>query len=291
MTKHLYFYALLALFTVLMFGNAQSLPLWELQGEAKNIRVLGSVHFLREQDYPLPGQIQQAYDAADVLIMELDLDDIDPLEMQAIVQDLAIDSRGRDLASLMGPKDFQKAKRGINQLAIAIEPLAAYEPWFVALQVTQIKLAESELKHGLGIEAWFVTQASKDGKPLHGLETLRDQLGALDSLPGKAQRKFLLQTIDEARDMEVGVNALINAWRQGDVVTLERELLLSVEQQPELYERILRRRNRNWVKSIRQFAGDGQDYLVVVGALHLIGEDSVLQMLADYGIEHRQVFE
>ncbi len=291
MIRHFYLSRLLAMLIVFVFGNTQALPLWELKGAAKNIRLLGSVHFLREQDYPLPDQIQRAYETADILIMELDLDDLDPMEMQSAVQELAIDPHGRDLASLMGPRDFKKAKRGINQLAIDIEPLTAYEPWFVALQITQIKLAETKLENGLGVEAWFVMRASEDGKPLHGLETLQDQLGALDSLPGKAQRRFLLQTIDEASEIEAGVDTLIAAWRQGDIATLEQELLLSVEQQPELYERILRRRNRNWVNTIRRFAGDEQDYLVVVGALHLIGEDSVLKMLADQGIEHRQVIE
>lgn len=283
-----------AWFALLLFGvalRAWSLPLWELEGEAANIRLLGSIHFLRAEDYPLPEAIGKAYREADILVTEIDLDDLDPLAAQASMRALAIDPGGRDLARLLGPADYAKVRAGVRSLAIDPAVLAAYEPWYAALQVTQLRLQQLGFDPGYGVEARLMMLAAADGKEVRGLETLEDQLGALDSLPDPAQREFLLTTIDEAAEIENGIDEILQAWRTGDTRTLERELLAGLDEQPALRQRILVDRNRRWVEQLRGKAGDGTRYLVVVGALHLVGPDSVLKMLEQRGIGNRQLRE
>ena len=286
--------ARLAMLGLLLFGialPAWSLPLWELEGKAKNIRLLGSIHFLRAEDYPLPAAIGDAYREADILVTEIDLDDLDPLAAQASLQSLAVDPRGRDLARLLGPADYARVRAGVQSLAIDPAALAAYEPWYAALQVTQLRLQQLGFDPGYGVEARMLMLAAADGKEVHGLETLEDQLGALDSLPAPAQREFLLITIEEAAAIEQGIDETLLAWRRGDTQTLERELLAGLDAQPELRQRILVDRNRRWVEQLQRMAGDGTRYLVVVGALHLVGPDSVLDMLERRGIGNRQLSE
>jgi uncharacterized protein YbaP (TraB family) len=286
--------ARLAVFALLLFGiavHAWSLPLWELQGEADNIRLLGSIHFLRADDYPLPDAIGAAYREAEVLVTEIDLDDLDPLEAQASMQSLAIDPRGRDLARLLGPADYATVRTAMQALAIDPAALAAYEPWYAALQVTQLRLQQLGFNPGYGVEARLLMLAASDGKEIRGLETLEDQLGALDSLPASAQREFLLTTIEEAAEIESGIDAILLAWREGNTRTLERDLLSGLDDQPELRQRILVDRNGRWVEQLQAMAGDGTRYLVVVGALHLVGPDSVLDMLERRGIGNQQLRE
>jgi uncharacterized protein YbaP (TraB family) len=283
-----------AVLILLLFGavlRAWSLPLWELEGRAGNIRLLGSIHFLRAEDYPLPEAIGEAYRNADVLVTEIDLDDLDPLAAHASMQALAIDPQGRDLASLLGPADYATVRAGIQALAIDPAMLAAYEPWYAALQVTQLRLQQLGFDPGYGVEARLLMLATADGKEVRGLETLEDQLGALDSLPGSAQREFLLTTIEDAAEIDSGIDEILQAWREGDTRTLERELLAGLDEQPALRQRILVDRNRRWVEQLLAKAGDGTDYLVVVGALHLVGPDSVLDMLEQRGIDNRQLRE
>jgi len=268
---------------------AWSLPLWELEDEAANIRLLGSIHFLRAGDYPLPEAIGDAYRDADILVTEIDLDDLDPLAAQASMQALAVDPRGRDLARLLGPADYATVRAGVEALAIDPAALSAYEPWYAALQVTQLRLQQLGFNPGYGVEARMLMLAAADGKEVQGLETLEDQLGALDSLPVSAQREFLLTTIDEAAEIERNIDEILLAWRQGDTRTLERELLAGLDAQPVLRQQILVDRNRRWVEQLVARAGDGTSYLVVVGALHLVGPDSVLEMLERRGISNRQV--
>lgn len=280
-----------ALLLCVVSSAAAALPLWELEGEAGNIRLLGSIHFLRAEDYPLPEAIGAAYREADILVTEIDLDDLDPIAAQGLMRELAVDPRGRDLRQLLGAADYAVVQAGVRALALDPAALSGFEPWYAALQITQLRLQQLGFDPAYGVEARLVQLAVTHGKEVLGLETLEQQLSALDSLPAAEQRRFLLTTLDEAASIDAGIDEILLAWRRGDTQTLERELLAGLDDQPVLRERILVERNRRWVERIEAMAGDGKRYLVVVGALHLVGPDSVRAMLEQRGIANRQLRE
>lgn len=284
-------FAAAVLLTLLGSSLTQALPLWEVDNAKGRMFILGSVHFLRAEDHPLPEPMQAAYRGADVIVMELDLDDLNPIQAQAALTRMAIDPDGRNLAELMGRKDFETARRDAAAIQIDLSTMQTFEPWYAALQVTQLRLAQLGLDPGYGVESRLVIAAKRDGKEIRGLETFEEQLGALDALPLPAQNIFLLQTLEEAADIQDSMDSILRDWRRGDVDALERELLAGLSDQPELYERILVERNRRWTEVLAKLAGEERNYLVVVGALHLVGDDSVLRMLAAAGYRSRQVFD
>ena len=233
--------------------------------------------------------MEQAYDEADVLVMELDMDDLDAMQAQAIIAQLAMDPQGRDLEALLGQRDFAKAKAGAAEIDVPLDMLRPFEPWFAALQITQMRLQQLGLDPNLGLEQQWSRRASEEGKEVQGLETLADQLGTLDSMAPQAQKKFLLSTIEEAGDAQTMIDATLDAWRNGDLEALERETTRSLADQPQVYQRLLVDRNRAWTIQIKELAKDGGNYLVLVGSAHLLGEDSVLAMLEDAGYPARRL--
>ena len=137
----------------------------------------------------------------------------------------------------------------------------------------------------------MLAKAGRDGKPVHGFETIEQQLGLLDGLSLEAQRDLLMQTLDEGANIREIMDQLIEAWRTGNTEFLEEQLLAEIAKYPELYQTIVADRNRNWVNTIDILLGEDQDYLVVVGALHLVGEDGVPALLAARGFGVKQMYE
>lgn len=270
-------------------GPATAVPLWELERDGNRIHLLGSVHFLRASDYPLPDSIMAAFDAADIVVFEIDLSRLDPLTTQATLQRIAVDQRGQDLEDHLGARNFRNAQALAADIDIDLSSLRPYEPWFAALQITQLRMGQLGFDGTWGIETQFTLKAAMEGKEISGLETLEDQFDALDSLPAAAQSEFLMQTLEDAAEIEDGLDRIISAWRAGDTATLEEELLAGLADQPELYERILIDRNRNWSRQIIEMTRSRKNHLVVVGALHLVGDDSVIRMLEKAGYEARQL--
>jgi len=268
---------------------ATAVPLWEIEGTDNRILLLGSIHFLRAEDHPLPREIIKAYQEADIIVMELVLDTIGVAGMQLIEQDLAIDPRGRSLSKLIGAGAWRKARSQASKIDIDLNLLQPYEPWFAALRITQLQLLQLGFDGSYGIETTITRKARADRKPLLGLETLDEQLRALDTLPIKVQTEFLLQTLEEADSISDDLDTIVAAWKQADLETLDNLLLEGLGEQPEVYDQLLVQRNRRWTKTIAGMTNDSQDYLIIVGALHLIGKDSVQNMLADAGIRTRQI--
>ena len=284
--------AILLLFLFPALALAESghpLSLWLAEGESNKVYLLGSVHLLREQDHPLPDAIDLAYQDAETIFMEIDMDDLDAVAMQAAVTRLGILKDGRTLRDLMGEELYAQAETAAAAIDIPLGLLLQSEPWLAAITVQQMALARIGFDPQYGVEMFFSSRAAADGKTILGFETFEEQLTFLDSLSIGAQRELLLQTLSESRDIERLMDDVIEAWRVGDTDYLETTILADFRQYPELHEKIVEERNRRWVERIDELLDHEEDYLVIVGALHLVGEEGVPELLADRGVEIRQL--
>ena len=258
-------------------------PLWRVEGANNEIYLLGSVHLLRPDDHPLPGIIDQAYTDSEALVMELDMDDLDPVAMQATMTRLGLLPAGVTLESVLGERDYETALAAATEHDIPLELLAQSEPWLAAIMIEQLIIGRMGFNPELGVEMTLLGKATQDGKAISGLETVAEQLGYLDGLSADAQREYLLQTLSEADQAEPLMNAMIAAWKSGDVGVLEAEMLGEFDDHPELYRAIVVDRNERWISQLEPLLEDDDDYLVVVGALHLVGDDGLPSLLGRRG--------
>ena len=285
--------ALLWLLPVAGLADSAGHPvtMWMAEGANNRVYLLGSVHLLREQDHPLPRAIDAAYDDAEALYMELDMDDLDPLLMQATINRLGMLDESTSLRDVMGDELYAEATRMAADLDIPLDMLERAEPWLAAITVEQLVLARIGFNPLYGVEMHLLSKATGDGKEILGFESVDQQLGYLDGLSLDAQRALLMQTLSESSTLREVMDDLILAWRSGDIEYLENTLLDDVTGYPELYDTIVANRNRLWVDAIDALLERGEDYLVVVGALHLVGEDGVPRLLEQRGVRITQMHE
>ena len=98
-----------------------------------------------------------------------------------------------------------------------------------------------------------------------------------------------MQVLEESADLESAMDDLIHAWRRGDTHYLEKNLLDEMKIHRELYRTIVVDRNKAWVKQIDRYLSKSDDYLVIVGTLHLVGNDGVPSMLESRGYKVEQM--
>lgn len=265
--------------------------MWQVDGKRNSVYLLGSIHLLREQDHPLPAIINAAYSDAEVVIMEIDMDDLDPIAAQTAFSQYGMISDGRTLAEWMGERDYARAVDAAQKVGIPLHMMSGVEPWYAAITAEIMVLSRIGFDPNLGIEQWITNKATKDGKPIEGLETVEEQIRFLDGLSLPAQRAMLISTLEESATLAQVMDELIDAWRRGDTGFLERELLQGFEDFEELNQAILVDRNNRWVRQIWDLLDDEQDYLIVVGALHLVGDKGVPRQLSKRGVAVRQLSE
>jgi hypothetical protein len=263
--------------------------MWQTEGQHNRIYILGSIHLLRASDYPIPPAIYSAYDDAETLIMELDMDDMDPLQTAAIVMELGMIKDGGTLEDKLGRTHYAKAVGLADELEIPLAMMAGSKPWLAAVTVETMILTRVGFDPSYGIEMHLTTRAVKDNKTVIGLETTRQQIEMLDGLSPRAQREMLMQTLTDGGQVEALLDEIIDAWRKGDIDYMEETLLSDMEGYRELYETIVVDRNKNWVRQIDALLDDDDDYLIVVGTMHLVGKDGVPELLRKRGLQVRQV--
>jgi uncharacterized protein YbaP (TraB family) len=263
--------------------------LWTIDGARNTVYLLGSLHVLRPKDGPLPAVADEAYADAERLVMEIDMDDAlaDPVALAGAMQRWAMLPEGTSLREVLG-EDYARVAERTRAAGLDLTLLDRFAPWFVAVTLMQLELANRGFTPDLGVEQTLTRRAAADGKPITGLETPEEQFGAIGGLSLPQQKRMLLMTLEETAQFDTEIEALLTAWRSGDADALGKSLSAEYDDFPELYGPLTENRNRAWLPQLEALLDDDDDYLVVVGALHLVGRNSVIDLLEQRGHDVEQ---
>ncbi|MEX2148861.1 MAG: TraB/GumN family protein [Steroidobacteraceae bacterium] len=270
---------------VMASGSVAAEPaLWTVSGGGNTVYLFGSVHMLPEGGFAIDGPLAEALADAGKVCLEIDLGAVDEVEMQRLTLARVIDPKGRDLFTLLGP-DADKAKAAAAAAGLPLEPLAQFEPWFAGMMLSLLALQQHGFDIENGVERIVDASARAAGKTMCGFETADEQLALFDEMPAGQQIEFLLQSIEEAGEIEADTRRLLQAWRDGDGDALARLFDEDFAGYPELVDRLVYDRNARWTEQIAELLAGEDDVLVVVGAGHLVGERGVPALLAKRGFK------
>lgn len=259
--------------------------LWKVSDSDNAVYLLGSFHMLRPADYPLAEDVDGAFADAEALMFELSPDEMGP-ELSTRMLKAALRGDGKSLRDDLDEATWTKLEAYARGNGMPIANLAALKPWFVALTISVTEMMRQGLDPKIGLDAHFMEKARAAGKPASGLEQAEDQITLLAGMDAVEQRQFLKEALEQAEKGPGQTEKLHAAWRRGDAVMLWEEMAAEMKREyPRLYQRINVDRNDHWVPKIerRLTESSGDDTLVIVGALHLLGSDGVVEKLRARG--------
>ena len=262
--------------------------LWRIQSDKSNIYILGSVHFLKKESYPLNKAIEKVFDNTQKLVLEIDLKSEDSAAVQRVTLEKGI-NRNRTLQQSVSPETYSLAEKRAQELSIDIRALSPLKPWVVALTMTALQLQKLGFDPNYGVDRYLAERAVKSGKTMMGLETAAFQIGLIDQLPERDQESMLRQSLKEMDLLDRGLDQIVRAWSTGDVSTLEGLLLSGSREYPAVHQTIIVDRNRRWLPRIEKMIEQGESALIAVGAAHLVGKDGVIELLRARGYTVEQM--
>jgi uncharacterized protein YbaP (TraB family) len=243
----------------------------------------GSMHALRPTDYPLPSAYNRAFDASSSLVFE-----DDPKSASRQFRELlkAGQYRGKDnLKNHVNPRTYEYLRRFFTLFGIAEQDFVRFRPWLIDILIT----SPPPEYYRLGVEEFLLQRAQANGKPVSGLESLKEHNAVFVGLSDRDGEALLLISFINAAHSDAGGVNLAELWRRGDVDTLARLTREAYHDFPSFGERLLSARNRNWLPKIENFLRSGKTYFVVVGAAHLGGSEGLLSMLRARGCKTEQL--
>lgn len=243
--------------------------------------LLGSIHAGKPSLYPLPAPIERAWQQSRALVMEVDMTGVSPAQWQQMGTITRL-GEGETLNSQMPPELYRRTLAAATKNGLTETTIAPLRPWFVAIALTQATLERSGFSGELGVDQHFARRAAEGGKPVVGFETLPEQLGYLSRV-GDQQLLMLTSTLDELPGIESSFHTVMQAWQDGDqatLVNLLREEMGPAQLQEWLEQTLLVQRNRNW---LQKWPGLPNESFIVVGALHLYGDQGLIALLEQQG--------
>ena len=263
--------------------------LWKIEGQNGAVAyLLGSMHVLTPEFYPLSPTIEKAFTASKMLVEEVDLDEMsDPVQMMgALAKAMLTD--GRTLDQLVAPATFAEVKRRAEKAGLPLLAMQRMKPWLAAITLMAPTLQAAGFRAELGVDRHFFDRAKTAGLKTQALETLAYQLDRFDQLAPKLQEDMLKATLEDLDTQVANVGALAKAWAAGDAKGIEVLLLGAFLESPELYDRLLVERNRNWIATVESCLQQKSACFVVVGAAHLVGPHGVPTLLEKKGYKVTQ---
>jgi uncharacterized protein YbaP (TraB family) len=257
--------------------------LWAVRSGGTTLYLAGSIHFLRQEDHPLPLAMREAYADSDKVFFETDIGAMSDPNLQAKMLRLSMYPQEENLYGRISAETLRLYEKKMEQLGLPAEQFARFKPWFIAMSLELMEFQRLGFDPNYGVDTHFYRLAREDGKPTGFFETVDQQIDLLAGMDRKNQDDFLNQTLRDIEQISGMAEELVSSWRTGDAVNLHLMLFRNFDDYPGIYERLLLERNRDWVRQIEELLNARQTVMVVVGVMHLVGPESVVAILEQKG--------
>jgi len=263
--------------------------LWRVRSGRGTVYLMGSVHFLDKDSYPLPPSLEQAYQESPTVVFETDIGSMRKPEVQEKMIGLALLPDGDRMQNHLSSNTYRKLEGRLVQMKIDPVRFERLKPWMAAQTIAMIQLIKLGFHPQYGVDQYFFQKTRQDGKEVHALESVDFQIELVSGLERYDQDAVIEKNLQEMDILDSLINEMHRAWRSGDCPNLGKLMNRSLEGFPELYDNFITARNRQWLPHIFAYIEKERDVLVTVGAGHLCGKNSLIDMLAELGVVAEQL--
>jgi uncharacterized protein YbaP (TraB family) len=270
---------------ILSLTSTAETSIWQVSNGKNTVYLGGTFHMLKPSDYPLPKEFLDLYDKVEWLVFETDITQLKTDEFQQRFIKAMTLPNGQILADQLSPQAYAGLIRYAAKNNIDTGPLQHFRPQMIALMISLKALK----KFGLtaeGVDDFMGDKALTDEKTITDLESTDEQINYIATMGEGNESALILQTLDDINDFSNDLTIMRDAWRSGNSKALfEKGIKPMMESYPKVYQSLLVDRNNNWLPKIERLIEQPKKKFILVGALHLIGKDGLLQQLKNRGYQ------
>jgi uncharacterized protein YbaP (TraB family) len=263
--------------------------IWKVRSKTATVYLLGSIHYMKKDAYPLHIVIEDAFSRSNVLAVEANVTDPDKLYFSKFIE--SVFYPGEDtLANHVSRATYELVTKEFDKYGLPAEILAKEKPWFLALTLTALELLKSGFEPQYGIDMHFLSKAGQ--KRIVEMESLEQQMDLLSKFSDPEQEAFLVHTIKELDTLGRESDSLLQAWKAGDANALESIMAkgyLEDRGMASVYEKLIYTRNRSMAAKVEELLQSKDTCFVVVGAGHMVGKRGIVELLRAKGYAVEQM--
>lgn len=281
-------FCFLSIFSVA--ATASTPALWVATKGTSKVYLFGSMHFGRDDFYPLPDVVEQAFVHSTRLVVEVNLLQLGEDAQQVVFRHAGLPN-DTSLNDVVSEETYAALAEQASRNGVPVSAFHRFQPWYATLMLVEAEIRKTDLRQQLGLDLYFLRRAAASKKTIAELETLNSQLGLFSSMAFESQERFLSQTLADLQNSSSYLKAAADAWVLGDIDLLDKTLIEPFREQEDaalLFDKMFTQRNLKMTRAITDYLTAGEKAFLVVGVGHMLGEDGIIRLLQSKGIEvHR----
>jgi len=292
---HLRFLLLLAVCLNFPSGAQEARPaasvrhsLWKVQGKQNTVYLLGSIHLLKKENYPLPVAMESAFTNCAIVVFETDLSATEDLTVAMSLMSKGQLPEGQTLKDILSPEVYQSFTNHASQSPMPLEMMVRFTPGMAATTIEGLEMMKLGFDPDLGLDLHFYKLARKDGKQIVPLESIDFQLGILNGFSKEEGDWFMKQTLKDLDNVKTEAADMVKYWETGEGDKLAQMLDKGLKESAAIYKRLITDRNHNWIPKIEELARGNKNAIIIVGAGHLVGKEGLVESLKKDGFKVTQ---
>jgi uncharacterized protein YbaP (TraB family) len=263
--------------------------LWKVEGGSHVVYLLGSIHLLKPDDFPLAAPLESAFSNAQVAVFESDVEKMEDPEVQQKMLSKSQLPAGETLQQHLSAATYSAFTNQVNESGLPLAIFESMRPAVAAMTLGLIEVAKQGADPQNGLDKYFADKAVKDGKQVIGLETMDFQIDLLTSFSPSEEEIVMKETLRDIDKTKHQFGAIMTAWRTGDGAAIEKLLNDDLKDVPAIYKRMVTDRNKSWAPKIEELLSGDKNAVVIVGVAHLVGDEGVVEMLKKKGYKVTQL--
>ncbi|WP_110930336.1 TraB/GumN family protein [Paenibacillus bouchesdurhonensis] len=265
-------------------GEAARGFMWEVKNNENTVYLIGSMHFADDSFYPLRSEFEEAFADADYLGVEIDLSKAADEANQKLTMDLGTYQDGTTLKDHVSEDTYAKLGEILQQNGMESNAFDVFKPWVVEMTMTSLKTMDAGYEAAAGIDLYFTQKAMERKLPVIELESYESQLSMFNDFSKELQEKNLSAVLDNFDVLGEEMDQMGEIWKTGNDEQL-LELTNSFSEDEEYNKAMLIDRNMLMADKIDGYLKNGknEEYFIVVGAAHYLGEHGIIKLLEDKG--------
>jgi hypothetical protein len=275
-------------------GESDITPaIWTVTGENGTVVTLtGSMHALKDSDYPMPKELRDAYDNSDIIAVEADITESGSITFQsAMLAAMYYDDTSDKLSNHISKEAYTALEKYLDLYTFDISSYSNMRPWAVYTVVENLSLAKSDLSGDMGLDKYFLMKAHNDDKEVYEVEGMEFQFDLFAELSDDVY-SMLFESRENAtveNDLDE-LEKLHDAWASGNLEYIENASNEEIETDDkyaaaieEYQTKIYTNRNKVMSESVEEFLKGDKNTLFIVGAAHYAGDEGIISQLEKDG--------
>jgi uncharacterized protein YbaP (TraB family) len=269
-------------------GGSVNGLMWKATSPTTTVYLVGSIHLASADLYPLPQAMEDAFQKASVLVVEVDMTSVDSMKMLSVTASDGIYRNGDSLWNHVSERTKDLVTAFCTEHGLDPALFSRFKPWLATLTLSTMAMSRAGLKPEYGIDLHFLNKA-KGVKRIEQLESANQQIRMLSQIPEAEAERGLAEAVENFDRLGRTANELKASWRRGDAGTLGVQLASEFQSSPGTEKKMFGERNPRMAAAVEQYLQGSEPIFVVVGAGHLVGKDGVVAILQRKGYKVTQV--